>query len=338
MSNESKFKHTLQQWELSERLRHQGKDQKSLVRKITYKIKKTRKEVASFFYINFLLHTKFKKTTPTISANNTAVAQTYTLGRHVNKCTLENKKVLAVVIHAFYFDIFTRIIEKTKSIGIPYALYITTHKAIAQEVSSYIKLLGLDAHIEVYENKGRDILPFLKIINLIKTNGHQVILKLHTKKSPHKFSKGRRWCDSMVDQLLDASVIDKVIENFTTYPTIGLIAPHRHLHLLRYKGGSNMPHITELADKIGYQGNINQQSFVGGTMFYARANAFDSLLKLNIKDTDFKEEPIPMDGTLAHVIERTFGLAANKEGLETVDTKFIKSLNKQSDNSHELIK
>ena len=338
MSNESKFKHTLQQWELSERLRHQGKDQKSLVRKITYKIKKTRKEVASFFYINFLLHTKFKKTTPTISANNTAVAQTYTLGRHVNKCTLENKKVLAVVIHAFYFDIFTRIIEKTKSIGIPYALYITTHKAIAQEVSSYIKLLGLDAHIEVYENKGRDILPFLKIINLIKTNGHQVILKLHTKKSPHKFSKGRRWCDSMVDQLLDATVIDKVIENFTTYPTIGLIAPHRHLHLLRYKGGSNMPHITELADKIGYQGNINQQSFVGGTMFYARANAFDSLLKLNIKDTDFKEEPIPMDGTLAHVIERTFGLAANKEGLETVDTKFIKSLNKQSDNSHELIK
>ncbi|MDB0063830.1 rhamnan synthesis F family protein [Gammaproteobacteria bacterium] len=338
MSNESKFKHTLQQWELSERLRHQGKDQKSLVRKITYKIKKTRKEVASFFYINFLLHTKFKKTTPTISANNTAVAQTYTLGRHVNKCTLENKKVLAVVIHAFYFDIFTRIIEKTKSIGIPYALYITTHKAIAQEVSSHIKLLGLDAHIEVYENKGRDILPFLKIINLIKTNGHQVILKLHTKKSPHKFSKGRRWCDSMVDQLLDASVIDKVIENFTTYPTIGLIAPHRHLHLLRYKGGSNMPHITELADKIGYQGNINQQSFVGGTMFYARANAFDSLLKLNIKDTDFKEEPIPMDGTLAHVIERTFGLAANKEGLETVDTKFIKSLNKQSDNSHELIK
>jgi len=218
MSNESKFKHTLQQWELSERLRHQGKDQKSLVRKITYKIKKTRKEVASFFYINFLLHTKFKKTTPTISANNTAVAQTYTLGRHVNKCTLENKKVLAVVIHAFYFDIFTRIIEKTKSIGIPYALYITTHKAIAQEVSSHIKLLGLDAHIEVYENKGRDILPFLKIINLIKTNGHQVILKLHTKKSPHKFSKGRRWCDSMIDQLLDASVIDKVIENFTTYP------------------------------------------------------------------------------------------------------------------------
>ena len=338
MSNESKFKHTLQQWELSERLRHQGKDQKSLVRKITYKIKKTRKEVASFFYINFLLHTKFKKTTPTISANNTAVAQTYTLGRHVNKCTLENKKVLAVVIHAFYFDIFTRIIEKTKSIGIPYALYITTHKAIAQEVSSHIKLLGLDAHIEVYENKGRDILPFLKIINLIKTNGHQVILKLHTKKSPHKFSKGRRWCDSMVDQLLDASVIDKVIENFTTYPTIGLIAPHRHLHLLRYKGGSNMPHITELADKIGYQGNINQQSFVGGTMFYARANAFDSLLKLNIKDTDFEKEPIPIDGTLAHVIERTFGLAANKEGLETVDTKFIKSLNKQSDDLHELIK
>lgn len=338
MSNESKFKHTLQQWELSERLRHQERGQKSLVRKITYEIKKIRKKVASFFYLNFLLRTKFKKTASAVSANNTAIAQTYTLGRHVNKCTLENKKVLAVVIHAFYFDIFTRIIEKTKAIGIPYTLYITTHKAIAQEVSSHIKLLGLDAHIEVYENKGRDVLPFLKIIDLVKANGHQVILKLHTKKSPHLFSKGRSWCDSMVDQLLDATIVDEVIENFTTYPTIGLIAPHKHLYLLRHKGGSNMPHVTELADKIGYQGNINQQSFVGGTMFYARANAFDSLLKLNIKDTDFEKEPIPIDGTLAHVIERTFGLAANKEGLETVDTKFIKSLNKQSDDLHELIK
>ena len=106
MSNESKFKHTLQQWELSERLRHQERGQKSLVRKITYEIKKIRKKVISFFYLNFLLRTKFKKTASAVSANNTAIAQTYTLGKHVNKCTLENKKVLAVVIHAFYFDIF----------------------------------------------------------------------------------------------------------------------------------------------------------------------------------------------------------------------------------------
>ncbi len=322
MSNESKFKNILQQWEQSERLYHQRKEQTSSDGIIKHRIKRLKKEVINFIYLRFLPYKKAIK-------NNTPISQPSEHREHLKTSNKGSQQVLAVVIHAFYFDIFVRIIEKTGSISTPYTLYITTHQGIAQEVSSYVKSLGLDAHIEVYENKGRDILPFLKIINLIKTNGHQVILKLHTKKSPHKFAKGRSWCDSMVDQLLEETIVDKAIEIFAAYPTIGLISPHRHLYPLGRKAGSNMVRITELADKIGYQGNINQQWFVGGTMFYARANAFDSLLKLEIKDADFEKEPIPMDGTLAHILERFFGIAANKEGLDVVDTRFIKSLNEQ---------
>ena len=202
MSQQSKFKRTLKEWRHFEELRHQEKDRKSLARKITRKIKRQRKAIVNFFYLHFLLPMQTKKNTPNLYRNNAPITQVHTSTQHANTNTEKNQQVLAIVIHAFYFNIFIRIIEKIRSISIPYVLYITTHKGIAQEISSHMKLLGLDAHIKVYENKGRDILPFLKIMELIKANDHQFVLKLHTKKSPQKFKGGINWCDSMVTQLL----------------------------------------------------------------------------------------------------------------------------------------
>ena len=331
MLDKPKFEHALQHWKHSEKLHHQKsarihhkkKKSKSLLARFARRIKKLKKASVNFFYLSF---SSYKK----IGKEKAPLPQPCTYRMHVKTSTKENPQVLAVVIHAFYFDIFIHILEKTASISTPYTLYITTHQGIAQEVSSHMKSLGLDAHIEVYNNKGRDVLPFLKIIDLIKTNGHQVILKLHTKKSPHKaFGGGRIWCDNMVDQLLEKRIAGEAIKNFITYPTLGLIAPSNHLYPLWLKGGINMTKVEELAKKIDHQGDIGQLSFVGGTMFYARVNIFNPLLKLDIKDTDFEEEPIPLDGTLAHVIERAFALAVDKEGLETVDTQFIKSLDNQ---------
>ena len=329
MSNKLKFKRTLEKWKESESLRHQKKSEKSLAKKFFCEIKRSVRIIVNFFYLRFFLSTQFTKATLAQSINKTTAITPHTLGNHVNSDNKENQHVLAIVIHAFYFDIFTRIIEKTRSIGIPYTIYITTHKGIAQEVSNHMRSLGLNPHIEVYDNKGRDILPFLKIIKLVKTNGHQVLLKLHTKKSPHKFNGGKKWCDRMVNTLLEKSTVDKSIESFTLYPEIGIIGPYKHLYPIWLKGNSNILAIKKLAGQIAYEGDISDVYFVGGTMFYARINTFDRLINPGIKDTDFEKEPISTDGTLAHVLERFFGLVVSLEGLETVDTRFLKLLNEQ---------
>ena len=324
MPERSKFKLALKQWQQSQHLYYLEKDQKSLARKIAYKIKKQKRSIVNFFYLHFLLTHKNKKSNSTVSTSNAISTQAYALGSHVNTGAVNNQKVLAVTIHAFYYDIFIRILEQTRSIRTPFTLYITTHKDIAEKVSSHIKALGIDAHIKTFDNRGRDILPFLHIIQLIQANGHQFVLKLHTKKSPQKFKAGSNWCDSMVDQLL--AVVNDVMDAFNRYPTIGIISPSRHLYPLWRKAGLNMPKIVELADQMGYQGDIGHQYFVGGTMFYAKVSAFKPLLELGITDTDFEKEPIPLDGTLAHAYERIFGLAASIEGLDIIDTKFLRSL------------
>ena len=41
-----------------------------------------------------------------------------------------------------------------------------------------------------------------------------------------------------------------------------------------------------------------------GTMFWYRPEALKPLFDLNLTEQDFPEEPLPVDGTIAHAIER----------------------------------
>jgi lipopolysaccharide biosynthesis protein len=40
-----------------------------------------------------------------------------------------------------------------------------------------------------------------------------------------------------------------------------------------------------------------------GTMFWARPDALIPLLRLDLRDLDFPEEPLPIDGTVLHALE-----------------------------------
>ena len=51
--------------------------------------------------------------------------------------------------------------------------------------------------------------------------------------------------------------------------------------------------------------------FPQGTMFWCRSNCLKRIMQLNLKWTDFPEEPIGADGSLAHVLERSFLILAD---------------------------
>jgi lipopolysaccharide biosynthesis protein len=49
-------------------------------------------------------------------------------------------------------------------------------------------------------------------------------------------------------------------------------------------------------------------------MFWARPAALEPILRLGLNTNDFPEEPIKIDGTLAHAIERLFALGTEQAG------------------------
>jgi len=247
-----------------------------------------------------------------------------TLYNRENKC-VDADKTLAIIVHAHYYDIFTSIMERVATLDIDFKLYVTTNKLNYDLICDYFCSRVYNVDILCTENLGRDILPFIKILPHVKQQ-HNYLLKLHTKKSPHRGRDGQAWREKMLDELLNEKLIQNINMLFKDYP-IGIIGPANYVYSLRDdKSHSSLGLVKGMARKMNFDGNIYDELFVGGTMFYASVDALEPICKLNFKKDQFPSEPLPVDGTTAHGIERLFGISSTKQSLLTVDTKFCKDL------------
>jgi lipopolysaccharide biosynthesis protein len=74
---------------------------------------------------------------------------------------------------------------------------------------------------------------------------------------------------------------------------------------------------------MGFQSPDKDASmnFPVGTMFWARTAALKPLIDLNLKWEDYPEEPVAIDGTILHAMERIFGILPGLAGYRTVVTR-----------------
>ncbi|MFX7507214.1 rhamnan synthesis F family protein, partial [Acinetobacter baumannii] len=76
--------------------------------------------------------------------------------------------------------------------GLQARLVITTTGERQAQVQSIIDAEGLTAEIWVYDNHGRDVLPFLHAADRLLQQNDSLVLKLHTKRSTHR-DNGDQW-------------------------------------------------------------------------------------------------------------------------------------------------
>lgn len=321
------FNAKLSQWKDKQSLYHAQKSKKTVLKRIVYFFKK--EVIRKSINISFLYWLKLKSLVnkKPIAIHHEYHSENIYLTEVHDSDKTNNRETLAIVLHIFYYDIFISIIEYIEQIDIEYKLYITTHPDIYSDIFLKIQEKNISAKVVICENKGRDILPFLKSLKLVKQQGHAVLLKLHTKRSPHRLGRGNTWRNNMLKSLLEPEVIKSIIHNFKNYP-IGIVGPSKYLYPIWRKGNTNKAKIQQLANKISFRDNINEELFVGGTMFYARVDALEPISQLKLSDQDFQDEPIALDGSMAHALERFFGIACHKQGYEIVDTEFLKELNR----------
>nr|NQU89176.1 hypothetical protein [Bacteroidota bacterium] len=230
---------------------------------------------------------------------------------------------LAIIIHAFHFDIFLEIMNYLKNNnGAKFRFYVTSPEDLSEKITGFFIKTPFEYKILSVENRGRDILPFLNMIPQVFNDGYQVILKIHTKKSTHRLS-GDLWRKDLYTKLLNETAINRALRIFNTDHTVGLIGTPGHIVPMNLYYGANARLVENLSEGMGIASSqLINLSFSAGSMFYARKQELTSLVHLNLQRTDFEEETGQKDGTTAHAVERAFAVSTAAANLKLVDTLY----------------
>ena len=223
---------------------------------------------------------------------------------------------VAIIIHAYYLDVFKAIIKSLGDVDVRHKIFITTMPSNAAGVNSVMECTKFDYEIFVYENRGRDVLPFLLVLNNIDLDSYPFILKLHTKKSPHR-EDGDKWCRDMCSCLGRPEQLDWILRQMCAATNIGLVGPQDHVISMGMYYGENRKNVNWLASRMGIE-NIdpNHDRFIAGTMFVARSDALKPILALGLRPDEFEPELSQLDGTMAHAVERALAYSAMSAGFE----------------------
>jgi glycosyltransferase involved in cell wall biosynthesis len=235
--------------------------------------------------------------------------------------TPESNKV-ALHIHVHYPDLLPDILSRLSSCKTKPALLISvTSEENYSQVQAILKNRQFKVEIQLVQNRGRDISPFLITFGAKILSEYDYIGHIHTKKSVHSNqSMGKVWNLFLLENLLgndNHKMMDIILSQFETDPSIGMVFSDDP-NICGWD--LNRPIANELAKKLKLNDMPDNFIFPIGSMFWARTKTLEPLINLNLTWDDFPPEPIPVDGTMAHAIERIFSFLPAINGMKCAVT------------------
>lgn len=222
---------------------------------------------------------------------------------------ISSKTSIAIHLHLFYSDMIEDCIKYFLNIPFDFDLYISVgvnanENEIKKILKDRIKKVK-EVFIEKVPNRGRDMAPLIIQFGkrLLK---YDIISHVHTKKSVHS-EKLNYWFKTTMDLLYGSKAeIIQIINLLNKEAKI--IYPEGNSNIVLDKSGwsNNYELAADLLNKYTNFKIENFQfiEFPQGSMFWAKTQCLKDFLNLPLKYSDFPNEPIPADGTLAHALER----------------------------------
>jgi lipopolysaccharide biosynthesis protein len=227
---------------------------------------------------------------------------------------------LAILLHVFHEDLIDEMLQKIKNTELVFDFYVTiTDTLTTQAVQKIIKEFPAVRILEV-NNRGRDVLPFLKAARHFNLGQYKAVCKLHSKKSPHR-QDGSDWRNAMFSDLLNPEGGNRLIKEFANSTNAGLLAPQ--FSLIKVGGETliaNEEHLQELfaTYKLKPQWEFY---FSAGTMFWASGRLLNKINETYLAEEKFEVEAGQLDATLGHAYERFFGAICHNMGWTIVGIK-----------------
>ena len=236
---------------------------------------------------------------------------------------------IAVMLHMFYPEMWPDILVYLKNIPGEFDLLLTFPDYLFHKVLIDVPSEVNNVRLFPMENRGRDILPLLRLQQKGILKDYDIICKIHTKKS-HWNVDGMSWRHDIFKRLLGSrSTVLSIVEEFRKNDQLGLIGPSSMLL------SSSSPHfwtknvriLTDIIEKLGSRCALDGLEFYAGSMYWFRPDALQKLQQLNITSDDFPAEAGQEDGTMAHAIERAVLLAVTAAEYSYTDESAVTARN-----------
>jgi len=232
---------------------------------------------------------------------------------------------IAVIAHIFYPELAHEIYGLINNIVEPFDLIVTTpHEAAVPELIDFFSPLASSVTVALSENRGRDVGPFLAVHRSGMLERYDAVLKLHSKKSTYSES-GQYWQQSLFRHLCgDSQTVNRIVALLRAGKA-GMVGPHEYYLTHPHYWGANLAAVHTLMQSLSPKPLSEADvplGFFAGTMFWFNPKAISMLHHVPESLLVFEPENGKQDGTLAHAIERLFGILPRLSGYSVSSLRF----------------
>jgi lipopolysaccharide biosynthesis protein len=229
-----------------------------------------------------------------------------------------------VVAHVYYPEVWPDIEDRLARLPESYDLVVSLVRGRAESLERDIMRRFPRAFIHMRENYGRDLGSIIELAELGTFDGYDAILKVHTKRSPHRLD-GDGWRIALLDGVLPSPQgVKRILELLRTDRTVGMVVPGDSI-----KGpetwGSDRELVEALAARIPLAFDPDQLAYPAGSMYWTKPWILKRLADLRLGVEHFESEADHLDGSTAHALERLVGIVVQRSGLDLVETYDVPS-------------
>lgn len=238
------------------------------------------------------------------------------------------KRKVALFIHIYYVDELKNMEPYIRSMPDEADIYVTTQtEEKKQQIDSYFKSYPNKVSVKLVQNRGRDVSALL-ITGRELIKEYDYICFIHDKKvtqeKPGTVGEGFAYiCYKNV--LESRKYVENILSLFENNHHLGILCPPKPLHgpyvlglLLDWE--MNYANTEKLLSDLEIKVPMDQYKLPiapHGSCFWFRTDAVRKLFEYDWKYEDFPEEPLPVDGTISHAIERCYAYVAQDAGFYT---------------------
>lgn len=239
-------------------------------------------------------------------------------GKYLEELDNKEKPLIALQLHVFFMDVMGEIVDILNVIPYPFDCYISTDTKEKKEEIEELLTKECQIHylqIDVMDNRGRDVGPFLQQMEPVIDN-YKYIAHLHTKKSKH-VDFGDDWRHFLLRNLFGGrEIIGAILEKFEQDEKLGMVIPEVYPIVRECLAWDNTKaDVQKLLEDMGLSAELADIPICPvGDFFWARADAVKILFAQGFKQSDFQEETGQINYTLAHVIERIWCYMVQAQG------------------------